>query len=78
MPSIDFSDDEIRALTNILATKDIPWIVSNPLLAKLSQAQQRGNSHGDIDKDRGAADSDDYDKAAAAVIRHEAKRAAKG
>ena len=41
MHQIEFSDQELQALVAILAnTKDFAWVMTNPLLVKLSRAQQ--------------------------------------
>jgi hypothetical protein len=39
MPQLDLTDEEVRWLAHMLATREFPWIMTNPLLTKLAVAQ---------------------------------------
>jgi len=44
MPLVDLAQEEWQQIVNILATKDAPWVVTNPLLMKINQQLQQGGS----------------------------------
>lgn len=40
MPILNLDRDEVDRLVNIVANAPVPWVVSNPLLQKISQQAQ--------------------------------------
>jgi hypothetical protein len=42
MPFIEFTDQQVQQLTNMLAnTREWPWVVTNPLLVTITQSMER-------------------------------------
>jgi hypothetical protein len=61
MPKLEFSEQQIQQLTNMLAnTREWPWVVTNPLLVAITQQMQPPPKESPFLPSKG--NSDKYDR----------------